>query len=28
MFALVDLASADAQIACWETKYFYVFCGP
>jgi hypothetical protein len=28
MFALVDLASADAQIACWETKYFYVFWRP
>jgi hypothetical protein len=28
MFALVDLASADAQIACWETKYSYVFWRP
>jgi hypothetical protein len=28
MFALVDLASADAQVACWETKYFYVFWRP
>lgn len=23
MFALADVALADAQIACWESKYFY-----
>ena len=28
LFALINLASADAQIACWETKYTYVFWRP
>jgi PAP2 superfamily len=28
MFALADVALADAQIACWESKYFYNFWRP
>lgn len=28
LFALVNLALADAGIACWETKYFYDFWRP
>ncbi|MEY2565117.1 MAG: hypothetical protein QOH88_3310 [Verrucomicrobiota bacterium] len=28
MFALVDLAAADAQIACWNSKYEYNFWRP
>jgi hypothetical protein len=28
MFALADTALADAQIACWDTKYFYNFWRP
>ena len=28
MFALVDLAMADAQIACWSTKYEFNFWRP
>ena len=28
MFALVDLAAADAQIACWSTKYEFNFWRP
>jgi len=28
MFALADTALADAQIACWESKYFYNFWRP
>jgi hypothetical protein len=28
MFALADAALADAQIACWESKYFYNFWRP
>jgi hypothetical protein len=28
LFALVNLAGADAEIACWETKYVYVFWRP
>jgi hypothetical protein len=27
-FALADAALADAQIACWESKYFYNFWRP
>jgi hypothetical protein len=28
MFALADTALADAQIACWDSKYFYNFWRP
>jgi hypothetical protein len=28
MYALADAALADAQIACWESKYFYNFWRP
>ncbi len=28
LFALINLAMADAGIACWETKYFYDFWRP
>jgi hypothetical protein len=28
MFALTEAALADAQIACWESKYFYTFWRP
>src|SRR5579863_3738160 len=28
MFALADAALADAQIACWDSKYFYNFWRP
>lgn len=28
MFALADAALADAQIACWDSKYFYDFWRP
>lgn len=28
MFALAEAALADAQIACWESKYFYTFWRP
>lgn len=28
MFALADVAMADAQIACWDSKYFYNFWRP
>ena len=28
LFALVNLAGADAAITCWDTKYFYVFWRP
>jgi hypothetical protein len=28
LFALVNLAMADAGIACWESKYFYDFWRP
>jgi PAP2 superfamily len=28
MYALAEVALADAQIACWETKYFYTFWRP
>jgi hypothetical protein len=28
MYALAEAALADAQIACWETKYFYTFWRP
>ena len=28
MFALADVALADAQIACWDSKYYYVFWRP
>ena len=28
LFALVNLAGADAAIACWDTKYTYVFWRP
>ena len=28
MFALADVALADAQIACWDSKYFYNFWRP
>jgi PAP2 superfamily len=28
MFALVEAAMADAQIACWDSKYFYNFWRP
>jgi hypothetical protein len=28
MFALAEAAMADAQIACWESKYFYNFWRP
>jgi hypothetical protein len=28
MFVLADVALADAQIACWESKYFYNFWRP
>jgi PAP2 superfamily len=28
MFALADATLADAQIACWESKYFYNFWRP
>jgi PAP2 superfamily len=28
MFALADAALADAQIACWDSKYFYNFWQP
>lgn len=28
MFALAEAAMADAQIACWDSKYFYVFWRP
>ncbi len=28
MFALAEAAMADAQIACWESKYFYSFWRP
>ena len=28
MYALVEAALADAQIACWESKYFYQFWRP
>ena len=28
MYALVETALADAQIACWESKYFYNFWRP
>jgi len=28
LFALVNLAGADSAIACWDTKYFYVFWRP
>jgi hypothetical protein len=28
MYALTDVALADAQIACWESKYFYNFWRP
>ena len=28
MFALADTAIADAQIACWDSKYFYNFWRP
>ena len=28
MYALVEVALADAQIACWESKYFYNFWRP
>jgi len=28
MYALAEAAMADAQIACWDSKYFYVFWRP
>jgi len=28
MFALADVSLADAQIACWDSKYFYNFWRP
>jgi len=28
LLALVDIAMADAAIACWEAKYYYVFWRP
>jgi hypothetical protein len=28
MYALAEAALADAQIACWESKYFYTFWRP
>jgi hypothetical protein len=28
MYALTEVALADAQIACWESKYFYNFWRP
>jgi hypothetical protein len=28
LFALADVALADAQIACWDSKYFYSFWRP
>jgi hypothetical protein len=28
LFALVNLAGADAAITCWDTKYYYVFWRP
>ena len=28
MYALAEAALADAQIACWESKYFYNFWRP
>jgi len=28
MYALADVALADAQIACWDSKYFYNFWRP
>lgn len=28
MYALAEIALADAQIACWESKYFYDFWRP
>lgn len=28
MFALAEAALADAQIACWDSKYFYAFWRP
>jgi hypothetical protein len=28
MYALAEAAIADAQIACWDSKYFYVFWRP
>jgi hypothetical protein len=28
MFALTEAALADAQIACWDSKYFYTFWRP
>ena len=28
LFALVNVAMADAVIACWDSKYFYVFWRP
>jgi len=28
MFALAEASLADAQIACWESKYFYAFWRP
>jgi hypothetical protein len=28
MYALADVALADAQIACWDSKYYYVFWRP
>jgi hypothetical protein len=28
MYALAETALADAQIACWESKYFYTFWRP
>jgi hypothetical protein len=28
MFALAEAALADAQIACWDSKYFYTFWRP
>src|SRR6266705_1951489 len=28
LYALADAALADAQIACWESRYFYNFWRP